>query len=113
MVPYVVLICAFISFRKHNKDLDFKFFKSDALAYTVAGIALVLSCAGFFGAGLQDIVGSSGNEATILIIKTYGGPVILMALGLVLRSLSEKSYKNKSLGKEDIEVEIVEESICE
>ena len=109
----VVLICAFISFRKHNKDLDFKFFKSDALAYTVAGIALVLSCAGFFGAGLQDIVGSSGKEATILIIKTYGGPVILMALGLVLRALSEKSYKNKSLGKEDIEVEIVEESICE
>ena len=113
VVPYVVLICAFISFRKHNKDLDFKFFKSDALAYTVAGIALVLSCAGFFGAGLQDIVGSSGKEATILIIKTYGGPVILMALGLVLRALSEKSYKNKSLGKEDIEVEIVEESICE
>ena len=113
VVPYVVLICAFISFRKYNKDLDFKFFKSDALAYTVAGIALVLSCAGFFGAGLQDIVGSSGKEAAILIIKTYGGPVILMALGLVLRALSEKSYKNKSLGKEDIEVEIVEESICE
>ncbi len=27
VVPYVVLICAFISFRKHNKDLDFKFLK--------------------------------------------------------------------------------------
>ena len=36
-----------------------------------------------------------------------------MALGLVLRALSEKSYKNKSLGNENIEVEIVEESICE
>ena len=35
-----------------------------------------------------------------------------MALGLVLRALSEKSYKNK-IGKEDIEVEIIEESICE
>ncbi len=95
VVPYVVLICAFISFRKHNKDLEFKFFKSDILAYTVAGIALFLSCAGFFGAGLQDIVGSSGKEAILLIIKTYGGPIILTILGLILRAISEKSYKNR------------------
>lgn len=95
VIPYVVLICAFISFRKHNKDLEFKFFKSDILAYTVAGIALFLSCAGFFGAGLQDIVGSSGKEAILLIIKTYGGPIILTILGLILRAISEKSYKNR------------------
>ncbi|MGG5461390.1 amino acid permease [Clostridium sp. B9] len=95
VIPYVVLICAFISFRKNNKNLEFKFFKSDIVAYTVAGIALILSCAGFFGAGLQDVVGSSGNEAIMLIIKTYGGPIILTILGLILRYISLKSYKEK------------------
>lgn len=95
VIPYVVLICAFVSFRKNNKNLEFKFFKSDIVAYTVAGIALILSCAGFFGAGLQDVVGSSGNEAIMLIIKTYGGPIILTILGLILRYISLKSYKEK------------------
>ncbi|WP_024613718.1 amino acid permease [Clostridium sp. Ade.TY] len=95
VVPYVILIYGYIIFRKNNKNLEFKFFKSNILAYSFAGIALVLSCAGFFGAGLDYIVGSSGKEAVMLIIKTYGGPVILTLLGLFITNFSKKAYNRK------------------
>ncbi|WP_434799170.1 amino acid permease [Terrisporobacter vanillatitrophus] len=95
VIPYIILMCAYMVFRKNNKGMDFKFFKSDVLAYTLAGIALVLSCVGFLGAGLDYVMGSTGTEAIILIVKTYGGPLILIGMGLVIRFVSQKSY-NKS-----------------
>ena len=90
---------AYMSFRKNNKDIDFKFFKSDVLAYTMSGIALVLSCTGFLGAGLDYVVGASGTEAILLIVKTYGGPLILIAMGLVIRFMSQKSYNKSNKGR--------------
>lgn len=95
VIPYVVLIYAYLVFRKNNKNLSFKFFKSDALAYTLAYIALILSCAGFLGAGLDYVIDSSGIEGVILVIQTYGGPIILTLVGLIIKRASEKSYNNK------------------
>ncbi len=95
VIPYVVLIYAYLVFRKNNKNLSFKFFKSDTLAYTLAYIALILSCAGFLGAGLDYVIDSSGIEGVILVIQTYGGPIILTLVGLIIKRASEKSYNNK------------------
>lgn len=94
VIPYIVLSVAYISFRRTNKDVDFKFFKSNWMAYTVALIVFVLSCAGFFGAGLDYVVGSTGKEATALIIKTYGGPIILITVGLLIKYFSKRVYEN-------------------
>lgn len=94
VIPYIVLSVAYISFRRTNKDIDFKFFKSNWMAYAVALIVFVLSCAGFFGAGLDYVVGSTGKEATALIIKTYGGPIILITVGLLIKYFSKRVYEN-------------------
>lgn len=92
VIPYIVLSVAYIVFRRTNKHMSFKFFKRDWLAYTLAGITFILACAGFFGAGLDYVFGSTGKEATMLIIKTYGGPVILIVVGLVIKYFSKKAY---------------------
>lgn len=97
IIPYAILIYAYIRFRKNSsKSLEFKFFKSNILAYICAGIALTLSCLGFFGAGLDYIIGSSGSEAVLLILKTYGGPVILSLLGLAIRKISINHFKKEN-----------------
>ena len=44
-------------------------------------------------------MGSSGTEAIFLIVKTYGGPVILIGMGLVIRSISQKSYNKSKVDK--------------
>lgn len=96
VIPYIILSCAYMVFRRKNKDMDFKFFKSDFVAYILAIMTFILACAGFLGAGLDYVVGSTGKEAILLIIKTYGGPLILIAVGLVIKYFSKKSYmKNK------------------
>lgn len=94
VIPYIVLSIAYIVFRRNNSELEFKFFKSNWLAYTLASITLVLACAGFFGAGLDYIVGSTGKEATALIIKTYGGPIILIMVGFLIKYFSKSIYEN-------------------
>lgn len=103
VIPYIILMYAFIIFRKNNKDFDFKFFKSDALAYSLTVIALILSCAGFLGAGLEQVVGSSGSDAIVSIVKTYGGPIILIFAGLVIRFVSQKSYNKSNSDKIEYE----------
>ena len=93
VIPYIVLIIAYMSFRRNNRELDFKFFKKDSIAYVMAIIALILACAGFLGAGLDYVVGSTGTEAVMLIIKTYGGPIILITVGLIIKYLSKRAYE--------------------
>lgn len=96
VIPYIILSIAYIAFRRNNKDMDFKFFKSDWVAYTLAMITFVLACAGFLGAGLDYVVGSTGKEAIALIIKTYGGPVILITIGLVIKYFNKKAYNERA-----------------
>ncbi|SEG03890.1 amino acid/polyamine/organocation transporter, APC superfamily (TC 2.A.3) [Caloramator fervidus] len=95
VVPYIILIAAYISFRLKNQDVPFKFFKSNTTAMIFSWIALILSIAGFFGAGLDYISGAeSSKEALIQIIKTYGGPVILIILGYIITFLTKAVNKN-------------------
>lgn len=97
VVPYIVLIAAYIVFRLKGKEAPFTFFKSNATAMIFSWIALILSIAGFFGAGLDYIMGSeTTKEAAILIFKTYGGPVILIILGYVIVFFTRLANKNAS-----------------
>ncbi|WDU82716.1 hypothetical protein PWK10_14405 [Caloramator sp. Dgby_cultured_2] len=97
VVPYIVLIAAYIVFRLKGKEAPFTFFKSNTTAMIFSWIALILSIAGFFGAGLDYVMGSeTTKEAAILIFKTYGGPVILIILGYVLVFFTRLANKNAS-----------------
>ncbi|MBQ3420776.1 MAG: hypothetical protein IJH34_03745 [Romboutsia sp.] len=114
VIPYVVLLYAYIKFRKNSSSsLEFKFFKSDILAYGFAGIALILSCVGFFGAGLDTIMGTTGSEAALSILKTYGGPVILSLLGLAIRSISLRCFNKEHNTSEKIEKFVAIEETAE
>ncbi|MDK2565064.1 hypothetical protein QOZ84_16150 [Romboutsia sedimentorum] len=50
---------------------------------------MILSCAGFLGAGLDYVIDSSGIEDVILVLKTYGGPIILTLVGLIIKRASQ------------------------
>ena len=59
----------------------------------VAGAAIFLGILGYIGAGLDYVVwAESASEALTLTVKTYGGPVILIIVGYLLRVWSLKHH---------------------
>ena len=95
-----MLAIAFFAFRLKNKKSEFTAFKSKAFALVVAGLAILLAVLGYIGAGLDYVVwAESAKEATILTIKTYGGPILLIAVGYLLRVWCLKNYAKKQEGK--------------
>ena len=93
VVPYIVLILAYIGFRAKGTPAPFTMFKSNAIAYGAAGLSLLLAVAGFFGAGLDFVVGAeSKTEAIKAIATTYGGPIVLIVAGLLLTGLTQRAY---------------------
>ena len=97
---YAMLAIAFFAFRLKNKKSEFTAFKSKAFALVVAGLAILLAVLGYIGAGLDYVVwAESAKEATILTIKTYGGPILLIAVGYLLRVWCLKNYAKKQEGK--------------
>ena len=85
VIPYVVLAAAYLVFRLKRTPAPFTILKSNHLAATVALITIIVSIAGFFGAGLDYYVDAeTRREAIEAILMTYGGPLILIALGFGL-----------------------------
>lgn len=100
ILPYIILAIAYLVFRLKGNKAPFTMFKSNAVAITISIFVLVLGIAGFFGAGLDYIVGAeSTTEAVKLIAKTYGGPVILIILGYLLTIITKATSKNKNQKK--------------
>lgn len=93
---YAMLAIAFFVFRLKDRQSEFSVFKSKGVALVVAGIAIFLAVLGYIGAGLDYVVwAESASEAVSLTIKTYGGPVILIAVGYLLRVWSLKHYEKQ------------------
>lgn len=42
------------------------------------------------------ITGTTGSKAVLLIVKTYGGPVIFSLLGLAIRSVSIRHFEKEN-----------------
>lgn len=94
---YAILALAYFAFRWKKKQSDFTAFKSRGAALIVAGVVILLSVLAYIGAGLDYFVGSaSAKEAFILMFKTYGGPIILILVGWLLRSWSLKHYEKEA-----------------
>lgn len=91
-----MLAIAFFAFRFKNKESEFTAFKSRSFALVVAGVAIFLGILGYIGAGLDYVVwAESASEAMSLTIKTYGGPVILIIVGYLLRVWSLNHHKKQ------------------
>ena len=101
MVPaYGILAVAYFMYRiqKNKPETDYVAFKSNAVALTLAGIAIALSVMAYIGAGLDYFVGAESTaEAVKSMLSTYGGPVFLIFAGLMLRKWSLSHYNKKAL----------------
>lgn len=97
IIPYAILAIAYVSFRKKGNSAPFTMFKSNTTAYIMAGIVFALSVAGFFGAGLDYVLGAeSTKDAVVSIIKTYGGPIILIIVGYLITLASKATSKENT-----------------
>ena len=96
VIPYILLIVAYLAFRHQKMAAPFTMLKADAGAYSAAGVALALSLAAYLGAGLDYVMGTeSTSEAISLVLQTYAGPLVLIAVGYGLSWLNKRSYLAK------------------
>lgn len=86
VIPYTFVALAYIKARQQGMDAPFKMVRSNTLAVAIAWIVLVVSAAGYFGAGLFALQSDTIDFVYVGII--YGGPALLIGLGLLLRNLS-------------------------
>lgn len=90
IVPYIFLAIAYARARRKGMDAPFKMARSLPMALTIAGLVLVVSCAGYFGAGLHAL--RADPIDWLYVATVYGGPLLLIGLGLVLRSWSLRAH---------------------
>jgi amino acid transporter len=97
IIPYIILAAAYLAFRVKQTPAPFTMFKSNRVAAAVALITVVVSIAGFFGAGIDYCMDAETNtEAMKSILMTYGGPLILIALGFGLSAANRARTKKES-----------------
>lgn len=86
IVPYVFIALAYIRARRAGMDAPFKMVRSTPVAVAIGVLVVVVSAAGYLGAGLFAL--QADEIDWIYVALVYGGPVLLMALGLLLRTIS-------------------------
>ncbi|QHI72346.1 amino acid permease [Aminipila terrae] len=95
IVPYAIMVVAYFTYRSKNEHIDFAIIKSNFLAKMMSVIVLILSVAGFFGAGLGDVLGASASEAFKKVLMDYGGPILLLLIGWIIILLHDRKNKHK------------------
>lgn len=91
VVPYVFVALAYIQARRHGMDAPFKMTRSTPLAIAIGVTVLVVSAFGYLGAGLFALQADPIDWIYVGIV--YGGPWVLIALGMGLRAVSMKSFR--------------------
>jgi amino acid transporter len=90
VVPYVFIALAYIQARRGGMVAPFQMVRSTAMAIGIASMVLLVSIAGYLGAGLFALQAEEIDWLYVAIV--YGGPIILIVLGLLLRSVSQKAF---------------------
>jgi amino acid transporter len=90
VVPYIFLALAYIQARRRGMDAPFKMVRSTPLAVAIGVLVLVVSSAGYLGAGLFALQADPVDWIYVGIV--YGGPVLLTGLGLSLRTWSLRAH---------------------
>jgi amino acid transporter len=83
VVPYMFVALAYVRARQKGMDAPFKMARSTPVAVAIGVLVLVVSSAGYLGAGLKKLQADSIDWIYVGIV--YGGPVLLVGLGLLLR----------------------------
>ncbi len=90
VIPYIFIALAYIQARRNGMDAPFKMVQSTPKAIAIGVLVLVVSAAGYLGAGLYALQEDPINW--IYVATVYGGPIALIGLGLLLRAASLKVY---------------------
>ena len=86
VVPYMFIAVAYIRARLSGMDAPFKMVRSTVLAVAIAGMVLVVSSVGYVAAGLYAL--QSDPVDWIYVVIVYGGPMVMIGLGMLLRFVS-------------------------
>lgn len=90
VVPYMFIALAYIQARRGGMDAPFKMTRSTPLAIAIGVTVLVVSAVGYLGAGLFALLTDPIDWIYVGIV--YGGPWLLIALGMALRWVSLRTY---------------------
>lgn len=94
VIPYVFLSISYIRARRNGMDAPFKMARSTPVAIGIAVLVLVVSAAGYFGAGLYALQADPIDWIYVGIV--YGGPLALILLGIALRATSMRILNRRS-----------------
>jgi amino acid transporter len=83
VVPYLFIALAYVRARRRGMDAPFKMVRSTPVAVAIGVLVLVVSSAGYLGAGLNEL--QADPIDWISVGTKYGGPALLIGLGLLLR----------------------------
>lgn len=74
-------------------DAPFKMIRSTSAAVGIGVVTLLVSMAGYLGAGLYVL--DTDPVDWIYVGVVYAGPIALIVLGLLLRALSLRSHRTR------------------
>jgi len=92
VIPYAFIALAYIRARRDGMRAPFQMTSSTPVAVAVGVLVLVVSAAAYFGAGLHAVMADPIDWMYVAIV--YGGPLLLIGLGVVLRGLSMRYHRS-------------------
>jgi len=94
VVPYVFVALAYIQARRKGMDAPFKMVRSTPVAIGIGVLVLAVSALGYLGAGLYALMDETVDWIYVGVV--YGGPILLIFLGLLLRAASRRSFATRT-----------------
>ena len=91
VIPFVFIALAYIQARRKGMDAPFKMVRSTPLAIVIGIGVVVVSALGYFGAGLYAL--DAETIDWVYVATVYGGPLLLIGLGVALRYASLRAYR--------------------
>ena len=91
VIPYVFIALAYMRARHQGMKAPFQMVRSTPLAIAIGAVVLVVSVAGYAGAGLFALEADPVDWIYVGVV--YGGPGLLILLGLGLRALSLRAHR--------------------
>ena len=94
VIPYIFIALAYIRARQRGMDAPFKMVQSTRLAIGIGVLVLMVSSLGYLGAGLYALQAETIDWVYVAIV--YGGPILLILLGLMLRIISMRVHRARA-----------------
>jgi amino acid transporter len=93
VIPYAFIAIAYIRARRRGMNSPFRITRSTHAAIAIGGVVLVVSTLGYLGAGLFALQSESIDWIYVAVV--YAGPIALILLGLLLRTLSLRLHRRE------------------